>query len=53
MLGQRLEVSIVEEMLDYDEILKANYTLYQALLRAITSRDFITLESILRERSNS
>lgn len=52
MFGQRLEVSIVREMLEYDEKLKANYTLYQELLRAMTDRNFKALESILEKRSS-
>lgn len=51
MFGLRLEVNIVKEMLDYAPELKANYTLYQELLRAMTNRDFSTLEDILERRS--
>src|SRR5690625_3243986 len=51
MFGQRLEVNIVKEMLDYDLELKVNYTLYQELLRAMTNRDFSALESVLQRRS--
>lgn len=53
MFGQRLEVNIVKEMLGYDPDLKANYTLYQDLLRAMTNRDFNALESILERRSST
>ncbi len=52
MFGQRLEVNIVDEMLNYDPELKANYTLYQELLSAMTNRDFSTLEKILERRSS-
>jgi len=52
MFGQRLEINIVKEMLDYSPELKANYTLYQELLRAMTNRDFSTLENILERRSS-
>lgn len=47
LFGQRLEVNIVREMLDYDEILKANYSLYQQLSRAMNDRNFKALENIL------
>src|SRR5690625_7044961 len=48
MFGQRLEVNIVQEMLNYDPELKANYNLYQSLLRTITNRDFHALDNILQ-----
>lgn len=47
LFGQRLEVNIVKEMLEYDERLKVNYILYQQLLRAMHDRNFKTLEKIL------
>lgn len=53
LFGQRLEKSIVEEMLDYDPELKANYRLYQDLLRAMNMKEFKPLERILKERSSS
>ena len=53
LFGQRLEKSIVEEMLDYDPELKANYHLYQRLLRAIKTKQFEGLERVLKERSSS
>ncbi|MDN6751248.1 MAG: ISL3 family transposase [Staphylococcus equorum] len=52
LFGQRLEVSIVEEMLGYNDELKANYMLYQQLLRAISDRDFKALENTLQKPSN-
>ncbi|GAA4062589.1 ISL3 family transposase [Amphibacillus indicireducens] len=52
LFGQRLEKSIVEEMLAYDPELKANYQLYQRLLKAINMRQFETLKVILEERSS-
>ena len=42
---------IVRKMLDYDEELKANYMLYQELLRAMTNRDYNALEIVLQRRS--
>src|SRR5690625_2988083 len=53
MFGQRLEVNIVREMLNYDIELKANYELYQEILHAMTNRDFNTLENILHRRSTT
>lgn len=53
MFGQRLEVNIVKEMLDYSQELKETYTLYQALLRAMTNRDFSALACILQSRSTT
>lgn len=49
LFGQRLEVSIVEEMLAYSPELKENYDLYQALLKAMSDRDFKSLETCLAE----
>ncbi len=48
LFGQRLETSIVEEILAYDPVLKANYELYQALLKAMEEKDFKMLESCLK-----
>ncbi|WP_440896215.1 ISL3 family transposase [Amphibacillus sp. Q70] len=53
LFGQRLEKSIVEEMLSYDPELKANDELYQRLLKAIDMNLFKGLESVLKERSSS
>lgn len=53
LFGQRLEKSIIEEMLNYDSELKANYELYQRLLKAIDMKSFKGLESVLKERSSS
>ncbi|MHA6258796.1 ISL3 family transposase [Sporosarcina sp. CAU 1771] len=47
LFGQRLETSIIEEMLAYDPVLKANYELYQELLKAMTNKDFEALSSCL------
>lgn len=47
MFGQRLEVNIVQEMLDYEPELRANYELYQTLLRAMTNLDFDALSAAL------
>lgn len=51
MFGQRLEINIVQEMLDYDPELRANYELYQTLLRAMANRDFNTLAATLEKRN--
>jgi len=51
MFGQRLEVNIVKEMLGYSQ--EENYTLYQALLCAMTNRNFSALEYILQRRSTT
>src|SRR5690625_2599592 len=53
MFGQRLEVNIVQEMLNDDPELKANYELYQELLRAMQNRDFNVLENILERKSST
>lgn len=47
LFGQRLETSVVEEMLAYIPILKANYELYRALLKAMSKPDFKSLEAPL------
>ena len=47
LFGQRLETSILEEMMDYDPTLKANYELYHELLKAMTNKDFEALSSCL------
>ena len=36
-----------EEMLEYDPVLKANYRLYQELLKAMSDKDFKALETCL------
>src|SRR5690606_1744795 len=52
LIGQRLENSIVEEMLNYDPELKVNYHLYQRLLQAMVTKQFETLDNLLKERSS-
>jgi len=47
LFGQRLATSIVEEMLAYDPVLKANYMLYQELLKTMSNKDFKVLETCL------
>lgn len=49
LFGQRLEISIVEDMLAYSPELQANYELYQVLLKAMSSRDFEALEACLAQ----
>ncbi|HLR59759.1 MAG TPA: ISL3 family transposase [Pseudogracilibacillus sp.] len=48
LFGQRLEVNIVREMLEYNVSLKTNYMLYQQLLRAMNNHDFKALEKTLQ-----
>ena len=53
LFGQRLEVNIVQEMLNYNSELRANYRLYQTLLRAMTNRDFNALAATLEKRNTN
>src|SRR5690606_25505049 len=48
LFGQRLETSVVEEILAYDPVLKANYELYQDLLKAMEEKDYKMLETCLK-----
>ena len=43
MFGQRLEVNVVEELLNYDSDLKRNYELYQTLLKSVKNKNFDAL----------
>lgn len=52
LFGQRTEVGIIEEMLTYSPVLKANYELYQSLLKAMATKDFETLKFYLEESVN-
>lgn len=47
LFGQRTEAGIVEDMLAYDETLKANYKMYQKLLYCIKKEDYIGFEEAL------
>ncbi|API90227.1 ISL3 family transposase [Marinilactibacillus sp. 15R] len=47
MFGQRLESAIVSEMLAYDPELKATYTMYQAILKAVEHNDSKELRTVL------
>jgi len=47
LFGQRLEASVVQELLAYDVGLKVNYTLYQKLLTSMKEKDFQTLQDTL------
>ena len=40
LFGQRTEAGIIEEMLAYSPVLKANYEFYQSLLNAMTQKNF-------------
>jgi len=50
LFGQRTEAGIVEEMLNYDEKLKVNYSIYQRILHCIKTEDFIGLEKIVNSK---
>lgn len=47
MFGQRLEVNVVEDLLNFEENLKYNYEFYQSILESIQDKDFHKLKSIL------
>lgn len=52
MFGQRTEAGIIAEMLAYSPVLKANYDLYQSLLKAMTNKDFDSFNCHLNEPIN-
>src|SRR5699024_12187497 len=43
LFGQRLEVSVINELLNYDEDLNNNYLLYQSLLECVKDKNFTAL----------
>src|SRR5699024_6458831 len=47
MFGQRLEVNLVEELLNYDDHLKMNYDFYQSIIECVRDKDYPRLKSIL------
>ena len=47
MFGQRLEVNVVEDLLNFEENLKYNYEFYQSILESIQDKNFHKLKSIL------
>jgi len=47
LFGQRTGQSIIDEMLNYDPVLKANYELYQELMESMANKDFEALSSCL------
>lgn len=49
LFGQRTEAGIVEEMLTYSPVLKANYEIYQSLLKAMTDQDYKVLKLHIEE----
>ena len=49
LFGQRTEAGIIVEMLTYSPVLKANYEIYQSLLKAMSTKDFDTLKFHLEE----
>jgi len=50
MFGQRLESTIVSEMLDYDSMLDHTYSVYQSLLKAIEDNDYARLKDIVYKK---
>jgi len=49
LFGQDTSQAVVDKILDYSPVLKANYQLYQQLLNAFKTKDFDNLEEILNE----
>src|SRR5699024_9612424 len=47
LFGQRLEESVINELLDYDEDLKMHYHLYQSLLECMIEKNFTALSDTL------
>src|SRR5699024_2488318 len=47
LFGQRLEESVINELLDYDEELKMHYHLYQSLLECVKEQNFTALSHTL------
>src|SRR5699024_2332575 len=47
LFDQRLEVSVINEILDYDEDLKTHYHLYQSLLEQVKEKNFTALSEVL------
>ena len=47
LFGQRLEESVINELLDYDEDLKMHYHLYQSLLECVKEKNFTALSHTL------
>lgn len=47
LFGQRTQSGILEEMLGHDDLLRSNYDVFQALLKAINDDDMDKLKAIL------
>src|SRR5699024_10732298 len=47
LFGQRLEASVINELLNYDEDLKMHYHLYQSLLECVKEKNFTALSYTL------
>src|SRR5699024_11815057 len=47
LFGQRLEESVINELLDYDGDLKMHYHLYQSLLECVKEKNFTELSNTL------
>jgi len=52
LFGQRTEGGIIEEMLEYSPILKANDVIYQSLLKAMANKDVEALKGHVVEPVN-
>src|SRR5699024_2757594 len=52
LFGQRLEASIISEMLDYDSILSATYAIYQSIIKAVEENNYEKLSEILSKKTN-
>nr|WP_246570199.1 ISL3 family transposase [Lentibacillus saliphilus] len=53
LFGQRLESSVVQEILNYSEELKINYDLYQDVLEAMDEKNYHTLENVLSKQCST
>lgn len=51
LFGQRLEVNVVDELLQYHDDLRVNYELYQSLLTSIKEKNFNRLSMVLENVS--
>src|SRR5699024_4922034 len=52
LFGQRLEESVINELLDYDEDLKMHYHLYQSLLECVKEKNFTAFSHTLRSEGD-
>src|SRR5699024_5754969 len=47
LFGQRLEESVINELLDYDEDLKMHYHLYESVLKCVKEKKFSAMSPTL------